>query len=184
MNRMYFIAHVLPDELNRKIHKLKLRMKDKFGCLTGLKSPAHITLVPPFWMNPDLETRLRQGIDDLAAKHSPFTITTPGFNCFRPKTIFIEPGLPAELERLKSASDRFILEHPEFNAETDERKFHPHITIATRDLQKKDFAEAWAWFENKNFEASWQLETISLLCHNKKNWDVVHTSQFKSAIAN
>ena len=49
--RMYFIAIVLPDELNKKVLKWKNFMHDKFGCKVGLKSPAHITFIPPFWMH-------------------------------------------------------------------------------------------------------------------------------------
>jgi 2'-5' RNA ligase len=179
MNRMYFIAHVLPEDLNRQVIKLKLRMKDRFGCLIGLNSPAHITLLPPFWMKEEMESELKQALDHLAATICPFTISTLGFNSFKPRTIFIEPVLTPELEKLKSTANEFAGRHPAFGAKTDERKFHPHITIATRDLQRKDFVEAWALFQGKPFEAEWKAENISLLSHNKKNWDVVHTSQFQ-----
>jgi 2'-5' RNA ligase len=175
---MYFIAHVLPPELNLKVLTYKLKMKDKYGCGIGLKSPAHITLIPPFWMNMENEPALISGLNELASTQHLFNITTQGFNCFKPKTIFIQPQLTPGLLRLKSATDDFIHNHPEFNAKTDNREFHPHITIATRDLQKKDFAEAWPLFENKSFNEAWEVRSISLLCHNRKDWDVIHTSAF------
>ena len=62
MANMYFIALVLPTEINDEILKWKLFMKDHFNCLVALRSPAHITLVPPFWMNDDLENKL-EGCD-------------------------------------------------------------------------------------------------------------------------
>ena len=62
----------------------------------------------------------------------------------------------------------------------DNRPFHPHITIATRDLFKKSYYEAWDYFSKKEFTASWMAEGISLMKHNKKNWDVIYTSRFNS----
>jgi hypothetical protein len=38
--------------------------------------------------------------------------------------------------------------------------------------------EAWPIFEKEKFEESWEANDLSVLHHNKKNWDVVYTSQF------
>jgi hypothetical protein len=53
------------------------------------------------------------------------------------------------------------------------------MSLATRDLYKKAFYEAWEIFSVKKYEASWEVNGISLLRHNKKNWDVIFTSQFE-----
>lgn len=179
MNKMYFIAHVLPSDINKQILKFKQKMQDRFGCTTGLKSPAHITVIPPFWMDEDLETSLIADIDILASSIQSFRISTQNFNCFRPRTIFIEPVLTPALQVLKKDADAFLLTHKRYPAKPDTRPFHPHITIATRDLQKKDFYEAWPLFENKNFEVEWKAKSISLLRHDRIKWEVVHTSIFK-----
>ena len=47
---MYFIALVASDEINQQVLKWKLMMKEKYKCEVALKSPAHITLIPPVWM--------------------------------------------------------------------------------------------------------------------------------------
>jgi 2'-5' RNA ligase len=180
MSLMYFIAHVLPEEINEDVLAFKQKMFDRFGCTTALKSPAHITLVPPFWMDNILEDELKSGLDGLAVSIESFFIRAENFSAFKPKTIFIEPILSKQLSALKLAADTFITGHAEFGAKTDERRFHPHITIATRDLHKKNFAEAWEMFQNKTFAAEWEAKSLSLLRHNKKNWDVIHTSQFKN----
>jgi 2'-5' RNA ligase len=64
----------------------------------------------------------------------------------------------------------------------DSRPFHPHITIANRDLQKHDYAEAWQMFARATFQHQWMAQGLSVLRHNKKNWDVVYTSQFNMKI--
>ena len=177
---MYFIALVLPPMLNDKVLSLKNFMAERYGCRVALKSPAHITLVPPFWMAEEKDADLRSAIDRLSASMSSFDINTEDFSSFPPKTIFIRLSENMQLSALKSTSDVFFRSQPAFGISPEARPFHPHITIATRDLYKKDFHEAWPLFRQKVFRESWQAEGISLLKHNKKNWDVVYTSQCKN----
>ena len=82
------------------------------------------------------------------------------------------------LESLKETVDMFFKEGRPYKIKIDSRPFHPHITIATRDLFKKTFYEAWPIFEKEKFEEEWLAESLSVLRHNKKNWDVIQTSQF------
>jgi len=176
---MYFIAIVLPPSLNEKVMKLKLYMHQNFGCGVALKSPAHITIIPPFWMEADKETLLLSDLDQISSRFSPFCIDTAGFGCFKPKTIFIRPKPNNMLNLVKQEAEAFFA-GGNYKIKAEDRAFHPHITIATRDLFKKDFAAAWPLFEKQDFNESWEVTGLSLLRHNKKNWDVVHTSQFKT----
>lgn len=155
-------------------------MFEKYKCQVGLRSPAHITLIPPYWMNEDLEDLLKKDLELLANTSSPFQVSTRHFSSFPPKTIFIAPEENQDLKNVKIKTDKFFQERPGYKMKFDNRPFHPHITIATRDLFKKTYHEAWEYFRNKEFIASWTAEGISLLKHNKKNWDVIHTSQFNS----
>lgn len=177
---MYFIALVLPPHLNEKVLKYKNLMFERYNCKVGLKSPAHITLIPPFWMEQEKEEQLIADIDLLSNPFHSFNITTNNFSAFKPRTIFIAPELNDEVNKLKKAMDDFFKNNSSCNIKIDTRPFHPHITIATRDLYKKSFYEIWPWFAEKKFIEEWTAEGISILRHNKKNWDVIHTSQFKN----
>ena len=86
---MYFVAIVLPQHLNEKVLRYKQMMFDKYNCKVGLKSPAHITLVPPFWMEDKKEQQLISDIDSLSNHLHPFHISTNNFSAFKPRTIFI-----------------------------------------------------------------------------------------------
>ena len=178
--QMYFIALVLPSELNKKILQYKLWMEEKYGCKVGLKSPAHITILPPFWMNEQNEKQLISDLDSLANEQQSFSIATNNLAAFKPRTIFLAVSPNKTLDEIKQASDKYFTNKLLYKMKFDSRPFHPHITIATRDLHKKAFHEAWPYFENKEFLETWQANGISLLRHNKKNWDVIHTSQFKN----
>jgi len=176
---MYFIALVAPEEINQKVLKWKHWMKEKYNCEAALRSPAHITLIPPFWMKPELQDELHASISACAATRDPFTVQLKGFSNFKPKVIFIDVILSAGLVKTKTDLVDYLLTEKKYPVETDDRPFHPHVTIATRDLHKKSFYEAWDHFKEKKYEAEWIAEGISLLRHNKKNWDVIATSQFR-----
>jgi 2'-5' RNA ligase len=176
--KMYFVAIVLPEELNKEVRVFKDRMLAKWGCKVGLKSPAHITLIPPFWMDETLQTELLRDLDVLCSSLHPFPITTNNFAAFKPRTIFIQPVLHEGLKKLKRATDSFCKAHKQYGAKADNRPFHPHITIATRDLHKQAFAEAWLYFEQQKFEVVFDAKGLSVLRHNTQAWDVIHTSPF------
>ena len=177
---MYFLAIVLPLEINEKVLAWKKWMLEKYDCKVGLKSPAHITLVPPFWMELEKEEELIREVEHICSNLQPFDAVTDNFSCFPPKTIFIALAPNAYLDEVKKATDKHFSILPGYKIKKDDRPFHPHITIATRDLYKRSFHEAWSFFAQKEFREEWTATGISLLRHNKKNWDVIHTSQFKN----
>lgn len=175
---MYFVAHVLPDALNEKILTYKKLMREKYGCRVGLKSPAHITLLPPFWMEGEKEDLLIRELQKTTCRE-PFILCTKYFSSFTPRTIFIALKENAPLNELKEKTNALFKDHPHFKIKTDARPFHPHITIATRDLHKKDYHDAWPYFQRTEFREEWMAEGVSLLKHNSLNWDVIHTSPFR-----
>lgn len=180
---MYYMAIVLPEELNQQVLSFKQYMLVTYNCKVGLKSPAHLTVIPPYWMEREKEQELLQQLDTVCIKEQNFTITTKDFSAFKPRTIFIDVEIDEALKAFKKMIDAFFLDHKEYGAKIESRPFHPHITIATRDLYKKAFAEAWSYFENKEFSTTFTASGLSILRHNKKNWDVIHTSQFQNSLS-
>ncbi|RYY82469.1 MAG: 2'-5' RNA ligase family protein, partial [Chitinophagaceae bacterium] len=138
-----YVAIVLPEALNQLVLPHKEWMRDRYGCLVGLRSPAHITLLPPFWMDPALEDSFRLEVEAFAATQKTFPIRTRGFSAFPLRTLFIDVVVDDALLQLKSACDQWFTPLKQYGVKIDSRPFHPHITIATRDLPKGAFAEAW-----------------------------------------
>jgi 2'-5' RNA ligase len=174
---MYFIAVVLPAHLNEKIMAYKKEMQVKYGCKVGLKSPAHITIEPPFWMPEEKEENLVRDLQTVASSVPAFRLATANFSAFRPRTIFVALQPSDALNSLKKNADTFFRQ-TDYKMKIESRPFHPHITIATRDLFKKDFAEAWPFFQNEQFQETFDATGLSLLKHNGRMWDVVFTAPF------
>ena len=175
---MYFIALVAPEEIDQQVLKWKNFFKERYECSVALKSPAHITIIPPFWMNEELENDLINSIREFSIINAKFEITLQNFEAFQPKVIFVDVVKSKVLDGLCQSFTEFIFSENKFPIKKEDRPFHPHVTLATRDLYKKAFQEAWDIFSKKKYEALWTVNGISLLRHNKKNWDVIYTSQF------
>jgi len=175
---MYFIAIVAPEEINQQVLKWKNFFKERYECSVALKSPAHITIVPPFWMNEELENDLINSICEFTITKTKFEISLQNFATFQPKVIFVDVVKSEILNNIFQSFADFIFGQNKFPIKKEDRHFHPHVTLATRDLYKKAFLEAWEIFSKKKYEALWTVNGISLLRHNKKNWDVIFTSQF------
>jgi 2'-5' RNA ligase len=143
---MYFIALVCPEEINKQVLKWKLWMKEKYSCEAALRSPAHITIVPPFWMNPDIEDDLLLSLSKFAAGQSSFSIQLNNFSNFKPRVIFVDVVSNRSLNDLEERLFRSLISENKYPLEKDDRLFHPHVTIATRDLHKKIFYETWDHF--------------------------------------
>jgi 2'-5' RNA ligase len=176
---MYYIAIVAPEEINQEVLKWKNYFKDHFECTVALKSPAHITLIPPFWMEEYLEDELVNSINSFSPTKNKLEITLKDFAAFKPKVIFVDVMKSDVLNHLYQSFADYIFSENKFPIKKDDRPFHPHVTLATRDLYKKAFQEAWEIFSKKKYEALWIVHGISLLRHNKKNWDVIFTSHFE-----
>ncbi|HEY6506286.1 MAG TPA: hypothetical protein VIZ28_20055, partial [Chitinophagaceae bacterium] len=46
-HKMYYVALLCSPETDGKVQQFKYWMRERFGCTAALRSPAHITLIPP-----------------------------------------------------------------------------------------------------------------------------------------
>ena len=79
---------------------------------------------------------------------------------------------PDPLKSLYPDLIRFLLDEMLFTPEELKSKFHPHMTIATRDLTGEAFHKAWPQYKKREFQAKFHVHSIFLLKHNGKTWDI------------
>ena len=82
-----------------------------------------------------------------------FEITFKDFASFKPKVIFVDVVKSEMLNDLYQSLADFIFTQNKFPIKKEYWSFHPHVTLATRDLYKKAFQEAWEIFSKKKYEA-------------------------------
>lgn len=174
---MYYLSLVAPAAINGPVLKWKLKMQKEYRCQVALKSPAHLTLIPPFWMKEEREKNLEHETDQFAASQHSFTVMLQNFNFFEQRVIFIDVAKNEILNNLQQGLSQHLM-NTRFPISKGSLTFHPHITIATRDLYKKSFSDAWAYFSKKEFKTSWVVDGISIMKLHKIKWEVLHTSHY------
>ena len=170
---MYYLAVLCPAEIEDKVLKHKLWMRDHFGCTVALKSAAHITLVPPFWLRREAEQSLVDTVQSFQTDLMPVEIQLEGFSHFNDRVLFIAVNENQQLSVLCKETEKHFIQHFKGIIKPDDRPFHPHITIANRDIKPGDFISAWQHFSNEKFEESFQTNAISLLKLNSGQWEVI-----------
>ena len=67
-----------------------------------------------------------------------------------------------------------------FNQSDDMRGFHPHVTVAFRDLKKPVFYKLWEEYGPKTFDRTFRCKSFSLLKHVNDEWIVFKEFHIKS----
>lgn len=168
---LYFIGIVPGEPVQSEVTDFKREMAERFGSKHALRSPAHITLVPPFRAGAEQLTRIQDALGEVAGSTTSFDIRLNGFDAFRPRVIFVNPEQSDDLAALQ-ASVREAVEPflPAREKRRERRPFHAHLTIAFRDLRRRKFYEAWKYFGEKEYRRTVPVEELVLLKNEEKRW--------------
>jgi len=173
---IYFIALLPPQDKLETIQKIKEYVASNYNCKHALKSPPHITIVPPFQYPIKKEKFLYNKIEELN-KHLNeiiINISVDGYAIFLPKVIFINVLKNIELEILHNKVNDFVKKELKVFKDLDSRPFHPHITIAFRDIKKSLVQDALKDLQEKfPIKDTFSVNKITLLKHNGKYWEIV-----------
>ncbi len=168
---LYFIALLPGEELRERIRAVKERMRDEFGASHALKSPAHITLQKPFKMSGSGISAIRAALAELVLNEKPFPVTLDGYGSFPPRVIFISIADPAPARALHRRLTEMLAAKRCLPDDEIMHDLHPHITVATRDLSREAFREAWPQLKDEEFSGSFTVSSIFLLRHNGRYWE-------------
>jgi 2'-5' RNA ligase len=176
---LYFLGLLPPVEIQSEITKIKEFFREKYGIDHALKSPPHITLIPPF-KKPEMEEGLLvNGLKNFTQNESSFPVTLENFGAFPPMVIFIDIRKNDSLAGLYHRITKNLI--PQWKIipeENRDRPFNPHLTVAFRDLRKEQFHDAWPQFKSTMIRFEFVATGITLLKHNGKIWSTCLFSPF------
>lgn len=173
MLQKYFIAIVPPEPLLSEIQQIKQSVYDTYQSKGALRSPGHITLHMPFSFDDSKEDKLIGCLSEFQF-NTTFPISLNNYDCFEPRVIFINVQEQTELFDLQKQLVSHVKRNLNiFNQSDDMRGFHPHITIAFRDLKKTVFHKAWEEYKSKSFSETFTCNSFSLLKHQNEEWVVL-----------
>lgn len=175
---LYFIALIPPPTLQDEVRQLKEEMRERFQAKHALRSPAHITLQMPFRWDGSTEDHLIAGLHTFATGQTPFPIELSGFDAFPPRVIYVRIARHEAIGRLYRQLQDFLRTQLAFSSEALSARFHPHMTIANRDLQAELFPAAWAAFADRAFAGSFIARSLYLLKHTGTHWEIYREFPF------
>lgn len=167
-----------PPDLAAEIDEIRKEFATNFGCKAALKPPVHITVYPPFEDLPDLASRVHD-LHGWAARQRSFHILLDGYGSFVPPhsspVLYIAPAPNKELANFHL---RFMAIAKKYVRDTVVmRGYKPHITIGYRDIPKEAFPEIMDSYRDREFKASFVMNSLYLWTHDTKKWQV--TDEYK-----
>ena len=126
----------------------------------------------PFKWRDDREEHLMDKLETFQFVEFPFSVELKGFDFFPPKVVFVDVMKNEKLNRLQMELSTYVRREMNlFNADYKDRPFHPHMTIAFRDLKKSRFDDAERYFKSKDYFVNFDVNNFCLLKHDEKRWN-------------
>jgi 2'-5' RNA ligase len=185
MNRSvqkYFVAILPPAGISTEARKLQTQLSEQYQTKGALRSPPHITLHMPFNWKVGKEHDLITMLSGFMAHVKPFLVSLKGYGSFAPRVIYLNVIPSNDLVKFQQELTRFCrISLNLLNATPRDLPYHPHLTLAFRDLKKQEFVKAWDDCKSRQYEAEFAVTTIHLLRHEGNEWKARHAFDMDAA---
>ena len=173
---LYFLAIIPPEPIHSEVMQIKKYFETHHRSKGALRSPPHITLHMPFRWKEKKENSLINILSEFYTSIDPFNISLENFECFSPRVIFIDVQPNEKLTILQKELTSYVKKNLKLlNANYKSRPFHPHITVAFRDLRKPEFHKAWEKFQHEKYSSQFECAQFELLKHDGQKWNPFKT---------
>lgn len=169
--KRYFVALLLPQALETYAIETIELLRDRYGTGTA-KAPPHITLAPPFHWSPQEVDRLEVQLQTFGQAKSEVDVQIAGFAAFAPRVLYLNVVRSPDLLDLQARLTIALETQLGIVDAHKSRSFAPHITVASRQMTRSIFRQAWAELETKSIDFSFTADAIVLLEHDGSSWQV------------
>lgn len=166
----YFLAIVPEGAIQDNCTEIKNEIRDQFNVKYALKSPAHVTLKMPFSYNEAKEEKLIQVLRKFLTQFESFPISIGGVDTFGKRVIFLKIEADDRLTKLQAELKVFCKRELNLVDELSDRNFHPHMTIAFKDLKEIHFDEILNLVKKRSIQEKYFVSNIHLLKRIEGRW--------------
>jgi len=168
---LYLTAILPPAILAEEIDEIRREISEKYKVYAALKPPVHITLFRPLNHKESREDHLLSILKPISTRHRPFRQELLNFDSFNIQTLFLNAVKNPLLQNLqKDVAAAFTKNKIDPKEVRGSTRFHPHITVAYRDIPPEIFPVLWEEFKSRRFKRSFTVDHFSLLKHNGQKW--------------
>ncbi len=126
--------------------------------------------MPPFKTEENTERLLLNFVETYNFVIIPFNIQLNGFNHFGNRVLYVDVMPSVSLSDMeKDINIQFGKEFP-LIIFRNKQAFHPHVTIATRDISEHKFNVVWHYFLQHMIDAKNDCKELSLMKLDKEVW--------------
>lgn len=145
---------------------------EKYSCKIASRSPAHITIIPPFKDNSGaLILSIKHLMDQITANYNQFSVRATGWRHFSKRTIYLGCELSATLNKIYNDINNAFNEAYYIDNSKD---FVPHITIANRDINPDQFNDIWLLISKQTVPDLIAINKLAILQYNGQNWNIIN----------
>lgn len=166
----FFIALVPPPEIKAYANQMIQELGDRYQTRTARAVP-HITLQPPFLWQANAVSQLEECLSSFARTQTLIPVMLSGFGAFAPRVLFMNVLKTAELLQLQTNLMADLEKHLGIvDPVAQRRPFSPHLTIASRNLTRQTFKQAWSELQPRQVDFQFIADRLTLLIHDGHRW--------------
>lgn len=178
MDSIYFIAILPEQKIQDEITIFKQYAAKKFNAKRALTSPPHITLAAPFRCENNDIQQILEATGKFAEKQKIFDVELKDFNCFAPRVIYMDVTKSTVLDDTHHGLNNILERDCDIEWKFKDREFHPHMTVAFKDLKEAIFPKAWKYFKRAKYKNTFNAKALNVLKHDGKEWQIFKTFKF------
>ena len=176
--RLFFLALLPPLNVQKIAQEMKEEFANIYQSKHGLKSPPHLTLQPPFKWQIGQVQLLKETLANFVKNQNSIPIILNNFGSFKPRVIYINVVKTPELLNIQQELSLYLKSNLGIRDDRSKNpEYHPHLTLAHRDLTQDNYTKAWAKYENKTIHLEFTVSELTLLFHQEKKWEI--SEQFR-----
>lgn len=172
---LFMLTLIPPKKLVEKLEEIREEFAENYNCKAALKTPVHITLVPPFQLEAGKDEEL---VDKLKAGEelNRFVVELKDYGSFpENEVLFVSIHPSVGLSVLQQALQDWVYSSFEVSSKYhNHEEYRPHITIGRKDIPKGRFADAVREYAELTFTARFENKAYYLWRHDGKEWKI-HT---------
>jgi 2'-5' RNA ligase len=167
------IAIVLPEPVYTEVREQQLFIAKTWGPKHALRTPPHITIIPPMALKQEEVPLIFSMASALSLSFSSFTMQLNGYGAFKPRVVFVHPQKCEALDGLEATWEHAIKQKlPHALANYPDRPYHPHVTLAHKDVRREQFEKIWDHYSALDYRVNFEVKEFCVLDHTKDGWAV------------
>jgi len=169
----WFVALLPPTAIQAQATEIIEDLTERYHTRTA-KAPPHITLMPPFELTLNAMGPVKRALREFSQQQEPVQVTLDGFSAFPPRVLFINVMRSPQLLKLKTDLEDCLVQRCDLPQDRHS-SFNPHVTVASRKLNRAKFEQMWTELKPQQFSAAWESDAVTLLRYEKQGWQVEQT---------